>query len=92
MKRLVYIDCKFCKGTGKILDKTCNDCKGEGQIPVEVSESQYRKAIKENEAIEQNYAFCNFIEKLRKKQEISNEMFVMLRKAFDLGIKYKEKH
>ena len=92
MKRLVYIDCKFCKGTGKILDKACNDCKGEGQIPVEVSESQYKKAIKENEAIEQNYAFCTFIDKLRKHHEISNEMFVMLRKAFDLGIKYKEKH
>ena len=38
--RLVYVNCKFCKGTGKILDKTCNDCKGEGQIPVEVSEVQ----------------------------------------------------
>lgn len=90
--RLVYVNCKFCNGTGKILDKECKDCRGEGLIPVEVSESQYKKAIKENEEIEQNYAFCNFVDKLRKKHEISNEMFVMLRKAFDLGIKYKEKH
>ena len=47
--RLVYVNCKFCNGTGKILDKECKDCRGEGQIPVEVSEVQLERAFRESE-------------------------------------------
>ena len=90
--RLVYVNCKFCNGTGKILDKECKDCRGEGQIPVEVSEVQLERAFRESEMSKRNLEFCSFVDKLRKHHEISNEMFVLLRKAFDLGIKYKEKH
>ena len=39
-----------------------------------------------------NLVFCNFVAKLRKHHEISNDMFVLLKKAFELGIKYKEKN
>ena len=36
--RIVYKDCKFCKGTGELLGNKCKVCKGHGQIAVKVSD------------------------------------------------------
>ena len=44
--RLVYKDCRFCKGTGELLGKKCKVCKGEGQIPVKVHDDEDEKKKK----------------------------------------------
>ena len=47
--RLVYMDCKFCKGTGELLGRKCKVCKGKGQIPVKVSDDEKEQPDKEEE-------------------------------------------
>lgn len=41
--RIVYVDCKFCKGTGEILGKECKSCRGKGQIAVKVEDEGEKK-------------------------------------------------
>lgn len=38
--RIVYVDCKLCKGTGEFLNGTCKNCRGQGQIAVKVDEKE----------------------------------------------------
>ena len=90
--RLVYKDCRFCKGTGELLGRKCKVCKGEGQIAVKVFDRNALNEVeKESESDKRNEAFNKFMKKLNKNHgEVSGEVLVMLREAFDSGICYKE--
>ena len=90
--RLVYKDCRFCKGTGELLGRKCKVCKGEGQIAVKVFDrNALNETEKESESDKRNEAFNKLMKKLNKIHgEISGEVLVMLREAFDSGISYKE--
>lgn len=53
---------------------------------------QFEKALKESEVFKQNDAFVRFINKMKRKYgNVSETEFLMLKDAFDFGIKYKEK-
>ena len=90
--RIVYKDCRFCKGTGEIIGRKCKVCKGEGHIPVKVSEKEaYNEAFKESEVYKRNEAFSMVVEKLKKKYgNIYDIELFMLKDAFDCGISYME--
>ena len=47
--RLVYIDCKACKGTGEFLGYECKTCRGHGQVAVKVTEEE--KEVQKKEII-----------------------------------------
>ena len=54
--------------------------------------NQFEKALKESEVFKQNDAFVRFINKMKRKYgNVSETEFLMLKDAFDFGIKYKEK-
>lgn len=88
--RLVYKDCRFCKGTGEFLGRKCKVCKGEGQIPVKVSEEKLiAEAFKNSEADKQNEAFSKIFDKIKSKYgDVSETEFMMLREMFDSGVDY----
>ena len=77
--RLVYKDCRFCKGTGEIFGKKCKVCRGEGQIPVKVPDAESEK----------NEEFTKAVDKIKSKYgNVSETELKMLREMFDFGVEY----
>lgn len=47
--RLVYKDCKVCKGSGDFLGNDCKICRGQGQIAVKISDEENEENSEHNQ-------------------------------------------
>ena len=53
--KLIYVVCKFCKGTGEILGRKCKYCRGQGQIAVKVEDEEEKEECLSGLETEQSY-------------------------------------